>query len=119
RRTRSSAHESELPMWPAWAFWYIARKRRFTEKARSSSLVHSAVVSRGMRRVLRAGSSFADTPERGNGGRDGLRDEGAVPRKARERPEWRRAGRRIRGGPWGPGERPLGSSPTAGSPYWP
>ena len=45
RKTRISAHESELPMCPALAFLYMARKRFLTEKTRSSSVTHSAVVS--------------------------------------------------------------------------
>src|SRR3954471_9090180 len=62
RRTRISAHDSELPIWPAFALLYMAKKRFFTEKTRSSSRTCSAERSARLDRVERlsvTGSSLS------------------------------------------------------------
>src|SRR4051812_26908563 len=61
-RTRISAQESELPICPAFALLYMAKKRFFTEKARSSSRTCSAERSARLDRVERlsvTGSSLS------------------------------------------------------------
>src|SRR3954449_13217585 len=61
-RTRISAQESELPICPAFALLYMAKKRFFTEKARSSSRTCSSESSARLDRVERlsvTGSSLS------------------------------------------------------------
>ena len=78
RKTRISAHDSELPICPACAILYMAKKRFFTEKTRSSSCRSSAERSARLdprlERLSVTGSSlsYASPPNGGAAGHSSL-----------------------------------------------
>src|SRR5450755_55072 len=70
RKTRISAHDSELPMCPACAILYMAKKRFFTEKTRSSSCARS-VVRLSVKSCSSSPGNRQNSISSGNGGAGG------------------------------------------------